>query len=68
MHIKYALVRQTILAMDEDGVERKVAVCYMRNYCDLDIREYLCISKKRLHEARVKIKNALLEAGIFDED
>ena len=63
--IKYALVKQVIFALDKNGNERKVAICYMQNYCDLDIRVELKITKKELLQIRKALKQKLLDAGIF---
>jgi len=63
--IKYGLVKKVISDLDENGNERKVAVCYMQNYCDIDIRIELKITKKELQQIRKAIKQKLLDAGIF---
>lgn len=60
---RVALVRLVIGSMPEDAVEKKVANCYMENYCDLDIRLELNITKKSLMESRLRIKQILLEAA-----
>jgi uncharacterized protein YkvS len=61
--IKYALVREVVLSLDENGNERRVAVCYMQNYSDLDIRDELKITKKELLAIRKALKQKLLDAG-----
>ena len=56
----------TVMSMPTDSTERQVSVRYMQNYCDMDIRIDLHITKQNLHDSREKIKSLLLAA--FGDD
>lgn len=57
-----ALVRLTVMQMPAESTEKQVSVRYMQNYCDIDIRMELRITKANLQESRKKIKALLLAA------
>jgi hypothetical protein len=52
--------------MPSESTERQVSVRYMQNYCDMDIRIDLRITKQSLQDSREKIKALLLAA--FGDD
>ena len=52
--------------MPSESTERQVSVRYMQNYCDMDIRIDLRITKQSLQDSRAKIKALLLAA--FGDD
>lgn len=52
--------------MPSESTEKQVSIRYMQNYCDLDIRFDLRITKQNLQQSREKIK-ALLLAAFGDE-
>lgn len=54
------------MQMPSNSTERKVSVRYMQNYCDMDIRIDLRITKQSLQDSREKIKALLLAA--FGDD
>jgi hypothetical protein len=54
------------MQMPKNSTERQVSVRYMQNYCDMDIRIDLHITKKNLQDSREKIKALLLAA--FGDD
>lgn len=56
----------TVMSMPSESTERKVSVRYMQNYCDMDIRIDLQITKRNLQDSREKIKALLLAA--FGDD
>lgn len=56
----------TVMSMPSESTERQVSVRYMQNYCDMDIRIDLRITKQGLQDSREKIKSLLLAA--FGDD
>ena len=60
------IVRLTVMSMPSESTERQVSVRYMQNYCDMDIRIELRITKQSLQDSREKIKALLLAA--FGDD
>lgn len=56
----------TVMSMPSESTERQVSVRYMQNYCDMDIRIDLHITKQSLQDSREKIKALLLAA--FGDD
>lgn len=60
---RVALVRLVVSTMPEDTVEKKVSNCFMKNYCEMDIRLELKITQKSLCESKLRIKQMLLEAA-----
>lgn len=58
------LVRQALESMPRSGIERMVSLRYMHDFTELDIREDLCITKRVLSDAKVRIKTILVEVGI----
>ena len=60
------MVRLTVEQMPSESTEKQVSIRYMQNYCDLDIRFDLRITKQNLQQSREKIK-ALLLAAFGDE-
>jgi len=57
-------VRKALLSLDKNDNIRRVMVCYMLNYCEIDIRQELQITKKELLEARKRIKEILVDLGV----
>lgn len=58
------LVRQCVESMPTESQERLVAVRFMYDYSELDIRDELQITRVALLEAKRRIKQQLLNAGV----
>ena len=46
-----------------ESIERKVALCFMANFSELDIRAILDITKKTLDETKLKLRKIFAEEG-----
>lgn len=57
-------IHNLLLSLDKGDNIRRVMICYMLNYSEIDIREELKITKRELIQIRNRIKKKLVDLGI----
>ena len=57
---RLTLVRLVVENLPEDSIDRGVALRYMANYTEMDIRAEMQITRKSLTESRKRLKQLLL--------
>lgn len=55
------LVRLVIESLPEDSIDKGVALRYMANYTEMDIRAEMQITRKSLTESRKRLKQLLID-------
>lgn len=58
------IVRMVYESLPPESLERDVAIRYMLDYAEIDIREELAITKRALQTAKDALRVLLIAAGI----